>query len=175
MSNISLFDNDVDGIQSAGQISARIVDRLSREKEYAGEVISTPGIYKNLPIDVYHSDCCDGPSVSSSGLREIAPPTGCPLKFWDSSYLNPNRAEQEQKDHFNLGHAVHTLLLGEDGFGQKYVVRPKEWKDWRTDAAKEWREEQVKAGKFVLVPEKILSRSRAWRTASPMTGHSAIT
>ena len=155
MNDIPLFDNDVNGVQSIGQLTGKIASRLSRESEWSGEVIDRPGVYKGVPIEVYHSDCCDGPSISSSGLREIAPPNGCPLKYWDNSYLNPDRAPQEQKDHFNLGHAVHTLLLGEKGFGEKYVVRPKEWKDWRTDAAKEWREAQAKAGKIVLVPENL--------------------
>jgi len=34
--------------------------------------ISQQGIYAKIPMSVYHSDCCVGPSISSSGLREIA-------------------------------------------------------------------------------------------------------
>lgn len=125
-----------------------------QEREFTGEAL-TDGIWKNVPIDVYHSDCCDGPSVSSSGLRDIAPPEGCPLKYWDNSYLNADRAPQDQKPHFNLGKAVHTLLLGESGFQDQYAVRPADFKDWRTSASKDWREEQVDAGKIVLVPENL--------------------
>lgn len=151
MTDIPLFDNDVDGISSIGQQTAKIVSRLEQETTWSGEVITEAGIYKDLPLETYHSDCCDGPSISSSGLRELAPPNGCPIKYWDSSYLNPERAPVEQEDHFNLGHAVHTLLLGEDGFKDKYVVRPKKFADWRTNAAKEWRAQAVKGGKIVLV------------------------
>ncbi len=98
--------------------------------------ISQQGIYAKIPMSVYHSDCCVGPSISSSGLREIAPPDGCPLKFWDNSYLNPDRAPQQEKHHFSLGRAIHTLLLGEDGFRDEYVVRPAEFDSWRTTASR---------------------------------------
>lgn len=36
----------------------------------AGEIITEPGIY-DMPIRWYHDNCCDGLSVSSSGLRTI--------------------------------------------------------------------------------------------------------
>ncbi len=155
MTDIPLFDNDVDGITSIGQQTAKIVSRLEQEKTWSGEVIAEAGIYKDLPLETYHSDCCDGPSISSSGLRELAPPNGCPLKFWDKSYLNPEKAPPVQKDYFDLGNAVHTLLLGEKGFNETFAIRPKEFKDWRTDASKEWRASMVKAGKKVLVPDNL--------------------
>lgn len=125
------------------------------ERMYAGGKIEAPGIYRGVPMSVYHSDCCPGPSISSSGLRQLTPPNGCPLRYWDTSYLNPNRAPEEQKDHFNLGRAVHTLLLSEDGFRNEYVIRPTEWSDWRTKDAKEWRDKQTAAGKTVLVPDDL--------------------
>jgi hypothetical protein len=153
MTDFVPFENDVDGIVSQGQAASKIVGVLAAERRWSGEVITEPGVYAGLPLETYHSDCCDGPSISSSGLREIAPPHGCPMKYWDNSYLNPDRAEREQKEHFSLGHAVHTLLLGEDGFAEKYIVRPKVWSDWRTNAAKAWRDAQIKRGKIVLMPE----------------------
>lgn len=122
------------------------------ERVYLGGKITEQGIYSHLPMDVYHSDCCAGPSISSSGLRQLTPPHGCPMQFWDTSYLNPDRAPEEQKEHFNIGRAVHTLLLSEDGFRDKYVIRDKKWADWRTKEANDWRDEQVAAGKTVLVP-----------------------
>lgn len=137
-------------MQPFGTVFDKIVGGLAKERTWAGEVITQPGIFKNVPIEVYHSDCCDGPSISSSGLREIAPPDGCPLKYWDNSYLNPNRAEQGQKDHFSLGHAVHTLLLGETGFWEKFAILPDEFPDFKTKASREWRDETIKSGKMVL-------------------------
>ena len=124
--------------------------------EYKGGKISKPGIYKKVPMSVYHSDCCDGPSISSSGLRQLTPPNGCPLKFFDTSYLNPNRAPEEQKDHFNLGRAVHTLLMSEDGFKDDYAIRPLEFGDWRSKASQEWKAAQIAAGKTVLLPSDLV-------------------
>lgn len=149
------MDIDQDKFQSIGSVGDQVIFGHDGEKVYRGGKIAEQGIYRGVPIDVYHSDCCDGPSVSSSFLRAIAPPDGCPLKAWDTFYLNPDRAPEEPKDHFNLGRAVHTLLLGEDGFRDDYAIRPSEFKDWRTNAAKEWRDEQIAAGKAVLVPENL--------------------
>ncbi|NTJ67573.1 hypothetical protein G6M50_06315 [Agrobacterium rhizogenes] len=137
-----------------------IMDRIAKqrakgEKLYSGGKITEPGVWARVPMSVYHSDCCDGPSISSSGLRELAPPDGCPIKFWDNSYLNPDRAPEEPKDHFSLGKAVHTLLLGEDGFNDQYVIRPAEYPDYRTKDAREWRDTQIKAGKTVLLPSAL--------------------
>lgn len=119
----------------------------------AGTKISVPGCYSGLPLELYHGDCTAGPGISSSGLRTIESKT--PMHYWASSYLNPNRIEPEPKDHFTFGDAAHKLLLGESGFKDRFAVRPDQWKDWRKDAAKEWRDEQQSAGKLVLVPEDL--------------------
>lgn len=118
-----------------------------------GSKISVPGCYAGLPIELYHGDCTDGPGISSSGLRTIESKT--PLHYWVNSYLNPERLDPEPKEHFVFGNAAHTLLLSETGFKEKFVIRPSQWKDWRKDAAKEWRDEQQAAGKGVLVPDDI--------------------
>jgi hypothetical protein len=122
-------------------------------KKWNGQKISEPGCYDGIPIEVYHGDVTDGPGISSSGLRTIESKT--PLHYWVNSYLNPDRLPPEPKEHFVFGHAAHSLLLSEEGFKEKFVVRPDQWKDWRKDAAKEWRDEQQAAGKSVLVPEDL--------------------
>lgn len=138
-----------------GTVSAGLVYRVTPEREYAGGKITENGIYKNVPMSVYHSDCCPTASVSSSGLRQLTPPNGCPLKFWDASYLNPNAAPEEPKDHFSVGRAVHSLLLSESGFRDTYVVRPVEWTDWKKKDAQDWRKAQIASGKTVLVPDDL--------------------
>jgi hypothetical protein len=104
-------------------------------------------------MDAYHGDLCIGPSVSSSGLRTIEAKT--PLHYYATSYLNPERLPEGPKDHFSFGRAAHTLLLGESGFREQFVVRPDEWSDWRTKAAQEWRKAQETAGQTVLIPSQI--------------------
>lgn len=123
--------------------------------QFAGGKITAPGCYAGIPIDLYHGDVTDGPGVSSSGLRTIEAKS--PAHYYAQSYLNPDRLPEEPKDHFSFGKAAHTLLLGEDGFRDQFVVRPDKWKDWRTDAAKQWRAEQQAAGRTVLNADDIVA------------------
>ncbi|GLI21858.1 hypothetical protein GGQ86_000839 [Xanthobacter flavus] len=116
------------------------------------ERVKEPGVYA-LDIERYHGDCTDGPGVSSSGLRTIE--LRSPAHYWATSYLNPQRIEQEQSDALDFGQAAHTLLLGEAGFRQRFVVRPDEYPDYRTKAAREWRDFQREAGKTVLTPDQV--------------------
>jgi hypothetical protein len=112
--------------------------------KWNGEKITKPGFY-DMPIEAYHGDCCDGPSASSSGLRTIE--MRSPAHFWATSALNPNRLPQEQKDAFDFGRAAHCLLLGEGEFATRFSIRPDQFPDYRTVAARAWRDEQRKSGK----------------------------
>ncbi|MGP9819238.1 PD-(D/E)XK nuclease-like domain-containing protein [Salinarimonas sp. NSM] len=120
----------------------------------AGEVITEPGVYGSVPMERYHgADLCDGPSVSSSGLRTLF--SQSPAHYFATSPLNPNRVERTETQAFSLGRAAHHLLLGEADFARHFAVRPDEWKDWRTNAAKAWRDEQEAAGLTVLKPDDL--------------------
>lgn len=119
-----------------------------------GEIIEAPGCYA-MSLDHYHGNCCAGPSISSTGLRTIADPTQGPAAYWTTSPLNPHRIERETKSYLALGHAAHTLILGEQGFAEQYSVRPAEFRDWRTKAAQEWRDAEIAAGRTVLTPDDI--------------------
>jgi len=113
-----------------------------------GGKITDAGIY-NLPMSVYHGDCCDAPSISSSGLRTIW--NQSPAHYWYDSPYNPNRPEPKERPHFSIGRAAHHLIyMGRKGFDEEFVVRPDKWKDWRTVDAQEWRRVQLKLGKTVI-------------------------
>lgn len=120
--------------------------------------IGKPGVYPNLPMSQYHGDTCVGPSISSSGLRTIF--TKSPAHYFDTSYLNPDRTEEDDKEAFILGRAAHHLLLGEDDFSTLFVVRPDEAPDGRAwngnnNSCKAWLAEQAAAGRTVLTPGQI--------------------
>lgn len=116
--------------------------------------ITEPGIYSGVPMDVYHgADLCDGPSVSSSGLRRLV--NQSPAHYWCESPYNPDRIEQKETDSLTLGRAAHHLLLGEDDFNTLYVVRPEKWDSWRTDAAKAWKRDQEADGRTVLLSTQL--------------------
>jgi hypothetical protein len=110
--------------------------------------VSEPGVYA-LSMAEYHGDLCEGPSISSSGLRTIW--SQSPAHYWYDSPYNPNRPEPKDRPHFSIGKAAHHLLyLGRKGFDAEFVVRPSCWNDWRTGAAREWRAEQIKAGLTII-------------------------
>lgn len=121
-----------------------------------GEKISAPGVY-DIPMGWYHSDCCVGPSVSSTGLRKIYQYS--PKHYWDTSYLNPNREEEdhtkEESMALRVGRAAHTLMLEPHLFQALYKTRPGAFADWRTKAAKDWRADQQMAGVTVLEPKEM--------------------
>lgn len=101
--------------------------------------ISANGIY-DLSMETYHSDCCDGPSVSASVLHKMN--AECPAKVWETSPLNPNRVEDKAKKAFDVGRAAHALTLGEPEFARYFVVSP--YDDFRTKEAREWRDGETR-------------------------------
>lgn len=134
MSNVE----PINSFEKIGDAAARVVASVRPSLTYDGGKISAPGIYDAVPMAAYHGDLCDGPSVSSSGLRLIEAKT--PAHYYATSYLNPNRVEQDDKEAFDFGRAAHSLLLGETGFFKQFAVRPEAFKDYRTKAAQEWRD-----------------------------------
>lgn len=123
-----------------------------------GEVITEPGIYSGVPMSIYHSqNLCDGPSISSTGLRKIF--NESPAHFYSSWDGNPEREDPGDSPAFTLGRAAHHLLLGEDDYSTLFVQRPDEiggkpWQGNRTEC-KEWLKAQAKAGRTVLTPEQV--------------------
>ena len=91
----------------------------------ADQKITEPGVY-DVSIDRYHSQICDGPSISSSGIRALL---RSPAHYWRTSDLNPARVEEDDKEAFILGRAAHHLLLGEKEFSRQFVIRPDEAPD----------------------------------------------
>jgi hypothetical protein len=123
-----------------------------------GMTITEPGVYSGVPMSVYHSQkLCDGPSISSSGLRKIFNESPAHFyAYWDG---NPDREDDGDTAAFTLGRAAHHLLLGEDDFSTAFIQRPEEiggkpWQGNRTEC-KDWIKAQVKAGRTVLTPEQI--------------------
>lgn len=87
-----------------------------------GDVVSESGQYI-MSMDHYHTQCCVGPSVSSSGLRQIYHHS--PAEFWAYSDLNEDRFEKPGTDAFTFGRAAHSLLLGDEVFSEKFAVVPR--------------------------------------------------
>lgn len=92
-----------------------------------GEPISKPGLYSGIPLDIYHTQLTVGPSISSTGLRDIFHKS--PRAYFRGSYLNPRRKLKKPSEAFVFGRAAHHLLLGESDFRKQFVIRPEDYND----------------------------------------------
>ena len=120
-----------------------------------GERVTTPGVY-SIPITAYHGDICDGPSISSSGLRKLWKKT--PAHYFFSSPYNPNQQDGEDEvdgQALRIGRAAHTLLLEPQLFRDQFKTRPAIWDSWRTRDAKEWRSHVTREGVTVMEPAEM--------------------
>jgi hypothetical protein len=139
---------------------------MSKILQWDGRTITKPGIYKGIPLDLYHSsELFDGvPAISSSGLRTIWNKSAA--HYWARSPYNPAREEDaDEKRNLVLGRALHHLVGAEKGFHETFVIRPdalpdigerikKPWHGNRT-ACKEWLKTQKEAGRTVLSSEDV--------------------
>lgn len=132
---------------------------MNVEKHIPGTLIDKPGIY-SMGLEEYHSQCCVGPSVSSSGLRKIFDPNSSPAHFWDESSLNPNRAPAKENEAMILGRAAHHLILEEPDFDKLFIIRPEMAPDGRAwngnnKTCIAWMEEKRKAGLTVVTASQM--------------------
>jgi hypothetical protein len=132
--------------------------------QWDSTTITKPGCYGLVPLDLYHDGkICDGPSVSSSGLRRCFDKS--PAHFYCEWGGNPNRIEPPDKPHFVLGRATHHLMLGEPFFAKLFAAQPLEYPDSKTgelkpwhgssNYCKAWKAEQDNAGRQILKGEDI--------------------
>ena len=124
------------------------------ETKYTGQTITAPGCFVGMDMARYHSQPCDGPSVSSSGLRTIWAESAA--HFFAKSSLNPNRKAQDDSPAFAVGRLAHKLLLeGREGLADEFAIRPDRWDSWRTKESQVWRDEQVLAGRTVITEDDL--------------------
>lgn len=111
----------------------RLTDRRGRGVSLA------IGIHDGVRAADYHSDPCDGPSLSSSIAKVLIDAT--PRHAWTKHpRLNPD-FEASDDSKFDLGKTAHEIILGAGG---GFVVV--DAADWRTNAAKEQRESAISRG-----------------------------
>lgn len=134
--------------------------------------IVRPGAYR-MSMDHYHTQCCEGPSISSSGLRIIQQES--PWHFWMQSDINPDRyPAKEESDALILGKAAHALMLGDEDFDAQFIFVPEdaprrptaaqiaaferngEWSEAAAPGAKFWAEfDERAAGRMMLSDEQV--------------------
>lgn len=155
---------DRDDMQSIGSLTSDLVHGLATERLWDGKPITSNGVVSMVPIETYHRDIglFGGDwSISSTGLKAIIKR---PLEYWYASPYNPNAEEPVGSKALDFGRAVHMLILGEEGFAERYVLRPEKyeddkgnWKPWSGNAAvcREWLAKQAGFGRTVITQTEI--------------------
>lgn len=114
-----------------------------------GEKIDRPGLYR-MPIEWYHADCTVGPSISSTGIKQLLE---CPAKYWAFSPLNPDRLTQESTTAFDFGKAAHSVTLEKRLSPREFAISP--FPDFKTKAAQTWKAKAERIGLSILKPEDL--------------------
>lgn len=98
--------------------------------------VTVPGLYPELSASYFTENLTPTPYLSQSGIKTL-------LSETPFDYRNPSK---RKSDDMNFGSIVHALALGK---GSKFIVSPHD--EYRTNAAKSWRDEQIHMG---LIPIK---------------------
>ena len=127
--------------QAAGRENATRAAHLDR---LIGPLRVT-GVYTadQMSNEVYH----ESGALSGSGLKTV----GRSIAHYIEQRRNPPKAA-----HFDVGTAVHDLVLeGGSNFDDLFVMRPDDDRgNFRKSEGKEWRDEQLAAGKRILDDEQ---------------------
>lgn len=105
--------------------------------KWDGGVITKPGLYSHLSSADYHRhDLCDGPSISSTGLKTIISKGAMAFhRFWDG---NPNRKVPKVTKEMLFGRAFHAAILEMKDFRKTFIMQPATYPDPKTGKAKPW-------------------------------------
>ena len=107
------------------------------------------GIHLNVPEAAYHADPAPTPSASAGVLKTLA--TRSPLHAWHKHpRLNPEYSGGGRSDAMDAGTILHALICGTP---LPYDVEA--FPDYRTNAAKEWRDGVISSGRIPILAHKI--------------------
>jgi len=110
------------------------------------------GLYSDVPQHIYHADPAFAPSLSSSLARVLLNHSPAHV-FAQHPRLNPNYAPKESSRSMNTGSLVHALLAEPEGRG---AVEIGHFPDFKTAAAKAWRDEVKASGKLPILEKDFL-------------------
>jgi hypothetical protein len=116
-----------------------------------------PGVYE-LTDEEYFGPALASTTLSSTGARELLKPGG-PARFRHAI----DNGTLEVRREFDLGHAVHTLVLGSGPWPERVSAE-----EWRTKAVKEEVAAIRAEGKIPLRPSDC---DAAWAMAAAVKGH----
>lgn len=131
-------------------------------------MIRREGLYPEITEDEYHADPCESVSVSRSVLKECINKTPMHAFIAHPRLYTPKKEKTEDK--FDLGTAAHSMLLNR---GKATIEAPEKWKNWTTNAAKQWRADIRESGGTPLLQsqyEQVCEMVEAVRSQLPEHG-----
>lgn len=108
----------IDDLKFTPEIDPKWYDTVEAEDGTISHPVKQfgPGIYLDMPIEVYHSQL----AVSNSGIKLLLK---SPWHYWASSPLNPNRMPFKSGPALIKGQKFHKYLLEQDTFFDDYDIK----------------------------------------------------
>lgn len=135
-------------IGTVGEILEATPDQGVKPADVVASSKLGTGLHFNVPMDTYHSDCCEGVSVSGSVLFTLY--ESCPARALATHYLSPWPREDDASVAMAFGEAAHCYIVeGKKAFGERYAIKPDDM-TFVTREGKAWRAEQEAAGRLII-------------------------
>jgi hypothetical protein len=122
----------------------------------------------DIPAQAYLDDPAVEPSLNASSAKVLIEKTPAHLKVCHPRLMDaeperdedaePERETKEQR----LGSIVHKLWLG-----QGKIITVCDYKNWRSDAAKQERADAAVRGELAVLPKELARAERIWDAARP--------
>ncbi len=144
---------DLDARRAAHEASRKLADHLAATADEptprpaipAEHLITAPGVYDQVPAEVYHRDPVQGGSLSNSGAKLLVQPAG-PARF---RHWLDHPEDKETTAAMDLGSVVHQIVLGD--FEDRVVVINAD--EWRSNAVKDEVAAVVASGRIPIKPK----------------------
>jgi hypothetical protein len=91
------------------------------------------------------------PALNAGGAHLIE--SRCAAKYWHTSPFNPDHANGDTANHFDIGSALHCLVLEPERFDQQVSVL--DFKDYKTNAAKAAKAAAYADGKSPILTKEL--------------------
>jgi len=111
------------------------------------------GLYVNISEPEYHADPAPQPSLSSSLARTLLYESPAHAKLAHPRLRDTLRGERESTAAMSTGSIVHAMLAGEEAMKQSLEIG--HFNDYRSNAAKEWRDEVKASGRTPLLEKDL--------------------
>lgn len=131
--------------------------------------IEAPGIHHDFDIAAYHADPCPAPSLNQSVAKVLIDRSPAHARC-KHPRLSPVPIEDEADAACDIGNAAHKLVLGR---GAEIAVG--DFKDYRTNAAKDWRDEVIGLNKQPILAKHFASAAAIQSAVEKQCRHGEFT